>query len=122
MLVIVAVGEVVQLAPGRFVQWKTAMSMSELLILLLRRGRSIETEPFLGGGNIDVKQNGPELGIWELDLRSQFPALFVPYKEAQLRIPHSDTLEKCSSKNSEFYYIIQVNLLFYSTLSINLYS
>ncbi|XVE76492.1 hypothetical protein DITRI_Ditri12bG0177900 [Diplodiscus trichospermus] len=54
-----------------------------------------ETEPCLGG-NIDGKDNGPELGVWELDLRSQFPALFVPYKETRVKIPHSETLEKCS--------------------------
>ncbi|KAL2336972.1 hypothetical protein Fmac_011418 [Flemingia macrophylla] len=54
-----------------------------------------ETEPYLGG-RIDGKENGPELSIWELDLRSQFPVLFVPYKELQEKIPHSEVIEKCS--------------------------
>ncbi|TKY65921.1 SSUH protein [Spatholobus suberectus] len=54
-----------------------------------------ETEPYLGG-SIDGKDNGPELGIWELDLRSQFPVLFFPYKEVQEKIPHSEVIEKCS--------------------------
>ncbi|OMP03484.1 hypothetical protein CCACVL1_02404 [Corchorus capsularis] len=54
-----------------------------------------ETEPYLGD-KIDGKDNGPELGIWELDLRSEFPVLFVPYKETRVKIPHSETIEKCS--------------------------
>ncbi|KAE8686969.1 O-fucosyltransferase family protein isoform 1 [Hibiscus syriacus] len=54
-----------------------------------------ETEPY-HGGNIDGKDNSPELGLWELDLRSQFPVLFVPYKETRVKIPRSETDEKCS--------------------------
>ncbi|MED6134928.1 hypothetical protein PIB30_041486 [Stylosanthes scabra] len=54
-----------------------------------------ETEPY-HGGNIDGKDKGAELGIWELDLRSQFPVLFVPSKEVREKIPHSETIEKCS--------------------------
>ncbi|KAK4582587.1 hypothetical protein RGQ29_025688 [Quercus rubra] len=54
-----------------------------------------ETEAYLGG-NIDGKDNGPELGIWELDLRSQFPLLFTSYEESRAKIPHSETIEKCS--------------------------
>ncbi|KAL4606069.1 hypothetical protein ACB092_09G076600 [Castanea dentata] len=58
-----------------------------------------ETETYLGaylGGNIDGKDNGLELGIWELDLRSQFPLLFTSYEESRATIPHSETIEKCS--------------------------
>lgn len=58
-----------------------------------------ETKPYLGD-DIDGKEKGPELGIWELDLRSQFPVLFTPYKEWQEKIPHSETIEKCSGKDS----------------------
>ncbi|KAK6943555.1 hypothetical protein RJ641_024657 [Dillenia turbinata] len=54
-----------------------------------------EREPFLGG-KIDGKNSGPELGVWELDLRSEFPVLFVPYKESRAKIPHSEVIEKCS--------------------------
>lgn len=54
-----------------------------------------ETEPYLGG-NIDGRDNGPELGIWELDLRSQFPVLFMPHKETRAKIPHSEIIEKCT--------------------------
>lgn len=54
-----------------------------------------ETEPYRGGA-IDGRNNGPELGIWELDLKSEFPLLFVPSKESRKRIPHSETVEKCS--------------------------
>ena len=59
-----------------------------------------KTEAYLGG-NIDGKDNGPELGIWELDLRSQFPLLFTSYEESQAEIPHSETIEKCSGRGSE---------------------
>ncbi|KAB1994541.1 hypothetical protein ES319_D13G105500v1 [Gossypium barbadense] len=54
-----------------------------------------ETEPY-HGGNIDGKDKGPELFLWELDLRSQFPALYVPYKETRVKIPRCETVEKCS--------------------------
>ncbi|XP_010923158.1 uncharacterized protein [Elaeis guineensis] len=58
-----------------------------------------ETEPYLGG-KIDGKDKGPELGIWELDLRSEFPLLFVPQKETKVKIPHSEAIEKCSGCDS----------------------
>lgn len=54
-----------------------------------------ETETYLGG-SIDGKDKGPELSLWELDLRSQFPVLFAPYKEVREKIPHSEIIEKCS--------------------------
>ena len=54
-----------------------------------------ERMPFLGG-SIDGQDNGPELGIWELDLRSQFPVLFIPEKETRMKVPHSEAIEKCS--------------------------
>ncbi|KAK9193432.1 hypothetical protein WN944_004129 [Citrus x changshan-huyou] len=53
-----------------------------------------ETEPYLGG-NIDGKDNGPALGTWELDLRSQFPVLFVPHQETRVKVPRSETIKKC---------------------------
>ncbi|XP_057512083.1 uncharacterized protein LOC130794231 isoform X2 [Actinidia eriantha] len=54
-----------------------------------------EIEPYLGG-NVDGKDKGPELAIWELDLRSEFPVLFIPQKESRTKIPHSESIEKCS--------------------------
>ncbi|RVW15949.1 Protein SSUH2-like [Vitis vinifera] len=54
-----------------------------------------EREPY-HGGKIDGKDKGPGLGIWELDLRSEFPVLFVPHKESCAKIPHSEAIEKCS--------------------------
>ncbi|PSS32663.1 hypothetical protein CEY00_Acc02963 [Actinidia chinensis var. chinensis] len=54
-----------------------------------------ETEPCLGG-NVDGKDKGPELAIWELDLTSEFPVLFIPQKESRTKIPHSENIEKCS--------------------------
>ncbi|KAF8687396.1 hypothetical protein HU200_043086 [Digitaria exilis] len=47
-------------------------------------------------GIIDGRDNGPVLGVWELDLRSEFPLLFVPEKEVMVKIPHSEVIEKCS--------------------------
>ncbi|KAL5973534.1 hypothetical protein ACLOJK_030185 [Asimina triloba] len=54
-----------------------------------------EIAPYLGG-KIDGHDNGPEPGIWELDLRSEFPLLFVQHKETRAKIPHSDTILRCS--------------------------
>ncbi|KAI0509780.1 hypothetical protein KFK09_010376 [Dendrobium nobile] len=49
------------------------------------------------GGEVDGKNKGEsELAVWELDLRSEFPLLFVPYKETSIKIPHSEALEKCT--------------------------
>ncbi|KAL3531737.1 hypothetical protein ACH5RR_005258 [Cinchona calisaya] len=55
----------------------------------------IEREPYLGG-NTEGTAKGPELGLWELDLRSEFPVLFTPYQETKMTIPHSETIDKCS--------------------------
>lgn len=63
------------------------------------RDTIIEWEPYLGG-KIDGKEQGPELGIWELDLRSEFPVLFLPYKESRTRVPHSEVIEKCSGNSN----------------------
>lgn len=54
-----------------------------------------EKVPF-SGGDIDGKGKEPELGVWELDLRSEFPVLFVPNKEIRTKIPHSEAMEKCT--------------------------
>lgn len=57
-----------------------------------------ESEPYLGGNKFQ-KDKEPELGIWELDLRSEFPVLFTPHKESRTRIPHSESIVKCSGNN-----------------------
>ncbi|KAJ6922479.1 hypothetical protein NC652_016201 [Populus alba x Populus x berolinensis] len=54
-----------------------------------------ETEPY-HGGNIVGKDTAPELGVWELDLRSHFPVLFIPHKETRTKVPHSEIVEKCT--------------------------
>lgn len=54
-----------------------------------------EKEPYFGG-EVDGKDKGPELGVWELDLRSEFPALFTLDKQSLKVIPHSEAVEKCS--------------------------
>ncbi|XP_051180128.1 uncharacterized protein [Lolium perenne] len=58
------------------------------------RDSIIRKEPY-HGGNIDGRDHGPVLGVWELDLRSEFPPLFVE-KKVVVKIPHSDVPEKCS--------------------------
>ncbi|XP_077238828.1 chaperone protein dnaJ-like protein [Tasmannia lanceolata] len=59
------------------------------------RDTAKETEPY-HGAKFDGKDQGPELGAWELDLRSEFPLLFVPHKATRAKIPHSEAIEKCS--------------------------
>ncbi|KAJ6798605.1 protein SSUH2-like protein [Iris pallida] len=54
-----------------------------------------EKRPYLGG-EIDGSDKGLQLGLWELDLRSEFPQLFVPHKESRTNVPHSEAKEKCS--------------------------
>ncbi|CAM8913793.1 unnamed protein product [Rhodiola kirilowii] len=54
-----------------------------------------ETMPYVDEV-VQTKEKGPQVGIWELDLRSEFPVLFVPNKETRLLIPHSEVVEKCS--------------------------
>lgn len=61
-----------------------------------------ETEAYIGS-DIDGKDKGPELGIWELDLRSEFPVLFVTNKEARATVPRSETIEKCSGGACHLY-------------------
>ena len=56
-------------------------------------------------GKIDGRDKGPVLGVWELDLRSEFPLLFVPEKEVMVKIPHSEVIEKCSGIMSYFTFI-----------------
>lgn len=70
------------------------------------------TVPYVGG-KIDGRDSGPELGIWELDLRSEFPVLFIPHKESRAKIPHSETIEKCSGKDTEItiYFGLGKNLM-----------
>lgn len=58
-----------------------------------------EKEPYLGG-KFDGKEKGQEFGVWELDLRSEFPMLFVPQKETRVKIPHSEAVEKCPECDS----------------------
>jgi hypothetical protein len=58
-----------------------------------KRDSIIQKEPYYGR-NIDGRDHGPVLGVWELDLRSEFPQVFVE-KEVMVKIPHSDVTEKC---------------------------
>uniref|UniRef100_A0A164T0N7 Uncharacterized protein n=1 Tax=Daucus carota subsp. sativus TaxID=79200 RepID=A0A164T0N7_DAUCS len=59
------------------------------------RETTVESEPYLSGKKLQ-KDKDLELGIWELDLRSEFPVLFTPYKESRTQIPHSESIVKCS--------------------------
>ncbi|CAH9130588.1 unnamed protein product [Cuscuta epithymum] len=53
-----------------------------------------ETEPYFGG-NMEGNNENYEVGIWDLDLRSELPGLFIPYKESKMRVPHSEIIGKC---------------------------
>ncbi|KAL8127286.1 uncharacterized protein LOC141721296 [Apium graveolens] len=54
-----------------------------------------ESEAYLSGNKFQ-RDTEPEQGLWELDLRSEFPVLFTPYKESRTQIPHSESVVKCS--------------------------
>lgn len=58
-----------------------------------------QTVPFTGG-NFNGKKHGSAPELWQLDLRSQFPTLFVPYKETQAPVPNSETVDKCTGKTN----------------------
>ncbi|KAH7422320.1 hypothetical protein KP509_12G003400 [Ceratopteris richardii] len=53
-----------------------------------------DVEPY-GGGAVDGKDGGRILGAWEVDMRGEFPLLFVSRKEARTKLPHSEVVEKC---------------------------
>lgn len=57
-----------------------------------------ESEAYLSGNKFQ-RDKEPELGLWELDLRSEFPVLFTPFKESRTQIPHSESIVKCSGNN-----------------------
>ena len=105
MLGIDAVGEVVLPARGTLPPSRTAMSMVGTLETFIEE-RDIVTkkEPY-ESGKIDGRDKGPVLGVWELDLRSEFPLLFIPEKEVMVKIPHSEVIEKCSGIMSYFTFI-----------------
>ncbi|CAA0836320.1 chaperone protein dnaJ-related [Striga hermonthica] len=54
-----------------------------------------ETEPYLSG-EVDGTEKGPQLGTWEMDMRTEFPVLFTPHKESRVVVPHSEAIDKCS--------------------------
>lgn len=53
-----------------------------------------DVEPY-GGGVVDGKDAGRVLGAWEVDMKGEFPLLFVSRKEARTKLPHSEVVEKC---------------------------
>jgi hypothetical protein len=55
----------------------------------------IERDPYFGG-NIDGRDKGPQLGIWELDVQADFPQLFIPKKEVRIKIPHTEAIQRCN--------------------------
>ena len=57
-----------------------------------------QTVPF-NGGNF---KHGSAPELWQIDLRSQFPTLFVPYKETRVPVPHSETVDKCTGKTLSY--------------------
>ena len=84
--------------PGR--TWKITsiedcnVYVGTLETFIEERDTILKKEPY-NGGKIDGRDKGAVLGVWELDLRSEFPMLFVPEKEVMVKIPHSEITEKC---------------------------
>lgn len=76
--------------------------MGTLDTFIEEREALTQTVPFTGG-DFNGKQHGSEPELWKLDLRSQFPTLFVPYKETQVPVPNSETVEKCTGINIYVY-------------------
>ncbi|KAF3341516.1 protein SSUH2 [Carex littledalei] len=64
-----------------------------------KRETVIEKEPYFGG-EIDGRDKGKQLGLWELDLRVDFPQLFIPEKKVRIKIPHSEAVQRCDDCNS----------------------
>ena len=62
------------------------------------------TEPY-NGGKFDGRDRGPELGLWELDLRSEFPALYVPQVKTKVKVPHSEAVEKCTGMDPLLHFV-----------------
>lgn len=49
------------------------------------------------GGPVDGEGSGRrQQGPWEIDMRHEFPLLFTPKKEARLKVPHSESVQRCS--------------------------
>lgn len=53
-----------------------------------------EVEPY-AGGTVDEKDSGRALTAWEVDMKAEFPLLFVSRKEARKTLPHSEVVERC---------------------------
>lgn len=62
-----------------------------------KRETVIEKEPYFGG-EIDGRDKGKQLGVWELDLRADFPQPFIPEKKVRIKIPHSEAVQRCDGK------------------------
>ncbi|KFK25278.1 hypothetical protein AALP_AA8G091100 [Arabis alpina] len=60
------------------------------------REAKTQTVPLIGGNyNGKKHESDSEPELWQLDMRSQFPALFVPFKETKVPVPNSETVDKC---------------------------
>jgi hypothetical protein len=60
-----------------------------------------DEEPYLGG-RIDGRDNGRVPDAWEMDMKAEIPLLFVPRKEAQRRVPHSESVVACQGLDYSF--------------------
>jgi hypothetical protein len=49
---------------------------------------------------MEIKDTAPELGVWELDLRSQLDVLFISHKETRTKVPRSEIVEKCTGMHN----------------------
>ncbi|KAH7302040.1 hypothetical protein KP509_23G053400 [Ceratopteris richardii] len=60
------------------------------------------------GGAVDGKDGGRILGAWEVDMRGEFPLLFVSRKEARTKLPHSEVVKKCQGKLEHYRGLVKV--------------
>ncbi|CAM6036733.1 unnamed protein product [Sphagnum compactum] len=53
-----------------------------------------QVKPYTGG-QVDDNTGAHAPGPWEVDMRNEFPLLFISRKEAILKLPHSESVAKC---------------------------
>jgi len=58
-----------------------------------------QVKPYTGG-QVDDNTGARAPGPWEVDMRNEFPLLFISRKEAILKLPHSESVAKCPGANS----------------------
>ncbi len=58
-----------------------------------------QVKPYTGS-QVDDNTGARAPGPWEVDMRNEFPLLFISRKEAILKLPHSESVAKCPGASS----------------------